>query len=239
MSPDVDAPSQGNRLFAALSRKDRASVLAACELVDLEFESTICEPDSPIRHVYFPTTSYISLITPKHGVESLEVGLVGNEGAFGITLILGVDVSLLKGLVQGEGRALRMRAKDFRRAYDTGTSFARVMNAYMYVQVGQIAQSAACGRFHLLEARLARWILMTHDRANADTFKITHTFLGRMLGVRRPGVTEAAGQLQEEKLLRYRHGEMQVLNRAGLERRACQCYEIFNQLYTKNLPAKK
>jgi len=238
MSPDVDAPSQGNRLFDALSRKDRTSILAACERVDLEFESTLCEPDSPIRHVYFPTTSYISLITPKQGVESLEVGLVGDEGAFGITLILGVDTSLLKGLVQGEGSALRMRAQDFRKAHGAGTSFARVMNAYMYVQVGQIAQSAACGRFHLLESRLARWILMTHDRAHADTFRITHTFLGRMLGVRRPGVTEAAGQLQKENLIRYRHGEMQVLNRSALERRACACYEIFNQLYSKNLPTK-
>jgi len=238
MSLEIDVRAHENRLLAAVSRKDRSSILAACETVDLEFGTTICEPEAPIRDVYFPTSSYISLITPKQGVESLEVGLVGNEGAFGITLILGVDVSLLQGLVQGEGRALRMRAKDFRKAHGSVTSFARVMNAYMYVQVGQIAQSAACGRFHLLEARLARWILMTHDRADADTFRITHTFLGRMLGVRRPGVTEAAGQLQKENLIRYRHGEMQVLNRSALERRACACYEMFNDLYTKNVPTK-
>jgi len=238
MSLDIDARAKDNRLFAALSRKDRSSILAACEPVDLKFETTICEPETPIRHVYFPTTSFISLITPKHGVESLEVGLVGNEGAFGITLILGVDTSPLTALVQGEGHALRMPAKDFRKAHGEGTSFARVMSAYLYVQVGQIAQSAACGRFHLLEARLARWILMTHDRAHADNFRMTHTFLGRMLGVRRPGVTEAAGQLQKENLIRYRHGEMQVLNRGALERRACACYEIFNELYAKNVPAK-
>ncbi len=238
MSLSPAALPQSNRLFAAVSRKDRTPILTACEQVHLEFGSTICEPDTPIRHVYFPTTSYISLITPRRGVESLEVGLVGNEGAFGISLLLGVDVSLLTGLVQGEGSALRMRAKDFRQAHAVGSSFARVMNAYMYVQVGQIAQSAACGRFHHLEARLARWILMTHDRAHSDTFRITHLFLGRMLGVRRAGVTEAAGLLQKENLIHYRHGEMQVLNRSGLERRACACYQISNQLYSKTVPNK-
>jgi hypothetical protein len=235
MSPTARAPATPNRLLSAIANKDRASVIAACEEVTLPFGAVVGEPDSPIRHVYFPTTSYISLITPKKGSESLEVGLVGNEGVFGITLTLGIEASPLKGLVQGEGAALRMSAASYRRAIKASTSFAGVMNAYLYVLMGQIAQTAACGRFHHLEARLARWILMTHDRAGSGTFRITHEFLAQMLGVRRPGVTEAAGVLQRAKYIIYRRGEMQILNRRALEALACPCYESFNEMYGKYL----
>jgi len=218
---------------------DSASILGKCELVAAEFGTTLTEPGAPILHVYFPVTCFISLITPKHAAESLEVGLVGNEGVFGITLALGVDASPLKGLVQGEGDALRMKARDFRRALEDSPSFSRVMNAYLFVLMGQIAQTAACGRFHRLEARLARWILMTHDRAGTSSFRITHVFLAQMLGVRRSGVTVAAGLLQKSKLIHYRHGVMQVLDRRGLEHLTCPCYRTLNDLYEKHLVAKR
>ena len=231
----VGAPTRNNRLLAALTPRERAAVLKTCEEVELKFRDVLSEPDEPIRHVYFPTTSYISLITPKGASESLEVGLVGNEGVFGITLVLGIDVSPLKGLVQGGGLAMRMSVPYFRRASKERPSFGRVVNAYLYVLMAQIAQTAACGHFHQLEARLARWILMTHDRAGSDTFPLTHAFLAQMLGVRRAGVTEAAGIVQRRGFIQYRRGMVRVLNRPALEAIACPCYEAFNTMYGKHL----
>ena len=238
MSPREGASAPGNRLLAAIPRADRTAILAMCDSAHLTFGATLAEPEATIRHVYFPVSSYISLITPKDASASLEVGLVGNEGMLGITLALGIATSPLKGLVQGEGAALRMSAADFRQALQESAGFSRALNAYLYVLMGQIAQSAACGRFHRLEARLARWILMTHDRAGANTFRITHEFLAHMLGVRRPGVSEAAGLLQKRQFIHYRHGIMQVLDRQGLERTTCACYGTVNRLYSKHLGPK-
>ena len=229
------APTPVNRLLAAISKRDRVAILKTCEEVELAFGDVVAEPNEPIRHVYFPTTSYISLITPQGASESLEVGLVGSEGVFGITLLLGIDDSPLKGLVQGGGRAMRMSVPHFRRASRESASFGRAVNAYLYVLMAQIAQTAACGRFHQLEARLARWILMTHDRAGSDRFPLTHLFLAQMLGVRRAGVTEAAGTAQKRGFIQYRRGIVQVLNRPALEAIACPCYQAFNEMYGKHV----
>lgn len=239
MATIVGAPSGVNRLLAAVTGRERGSILKTCEEVELPFGEVVSEPNEPIRHVYFPTTSFISLITPKGAAESLEVGLVGNEGMFGITLVLGIDASPLKGLVQGGGLAMRMSGPHFRRAAKESPSFGRVMNAYLYVLMAQIAQTAACGRFHQLEARLARWVLMTHDRAGADTFPLTHVFLAQMLGVRRAGVTEAASGFQRRNLIQYRRGVVTVLNRPALESLACPCYVAFNEMYGQHLGGKR
>jgi len=224
-----------NSLLARLSSSDRAHVLKVGQVVDLEFGETVSESNERIRYVYFPTTSYISLITPKGAAESLEVGLVGREGVFGITLLLGIDTSPLKGLVQGSGKALRLTVEQFRRAAAKRPTFARVTHAYLYVLIAQIAQTAACGRYHALEARLARWLLMTHDRAGADTFRLTHEFLAQMLGVRRAGVTEVAGVFQKRKLIQYRRGVVRILNRAGIEAACCACYYSLNGMYAHHL----
>lgn len=235
MAGTAGSSTRVNRLLAAVAARDRAAILRTCEEVELPFGEVVSEPNEPIPYVYFPTTSYISLITPKGASESLEVGLVGNEGVFGITLVLGIDASPLKGLVQGQGMAMRMSVPHFRRASKERASFARVVNAYLYVLMAQIAQTAACGRFHQLEARLARWLLMTHDRAGTDSFRITHEFLAQMLGVRRAGVTEAAGLIQKRNLIQYRRGVVQVLNRPALEAIACPCYDAFNRMYSQHL----
>jgi len=239
MTTSLGAPTRTNRLLAALTDRERGPILKSCDEVELSFGDVLSEPDEPIRHVYFPTTSYISLITPKGASESLEVGLVGNEGVFGITLVLGIDASPLKGLVQGGGRALRMSVPHFRRASRERPGFGRVVNTYLYVLMAQIAQTAACGRFHQLEARLARWLLMTRDRAGSDTFPLTHTFLAQMLGVRRAGVTEAAGVVQRRGFIQYRRGVVHVLNRPALEAIACPCYAVFNEMYGKHLGGKR
>jgi CRP-like cAMP-binding protein len=238
MATNVGAPTPNNRLLAAVTKRDRAAILKTCEEVELTFGEVVSEPNEPIRYVYFPTTSYISLITPKGASESLEVGLVGSEGVFGITLVLGIDDSPLKALVQGSGRAMRMSVPHFRRASKERASFGRVVNAYLYVLMAQIAQTAACGRFHQLEARLARWILMTHDRAGSDSFPLTHLFLAQMLGVRRAGVTEAAGAVQRRGFIQYRRGIVQVLNRPALEAIACPCYKASNEMYGKHVGGK-
>jgi CRP-like cAMP-binding protein len=222
-----------NRLLTGLPRHDLRQVLANCDKVDLVIGDLLYEPGKRMRHVYFPIGGFISLIAPVDGHASLEVGLIGNEGMLGIPLMLGVNVSSLDALVQGGGPALRMTAALFRRELNRGQALQQGLNRYLYVLMSQLAQSVACTRFHVVEARLARWLLMTQDRARAAGFHITHESLGNMLGVRRVGVTKAAGSLQSRKLISYRRGDIRILDRDGLEAAACGCYQVGNDTYER------
>jgi CRP-like cAMP-binding protein len=224
-----------NDLIEALPRRDREHLLAGCERVELDFAAALYEPGDRIRHVYFPVEGFISLVTPQDDCTSLEVGLVGSEGMLGSTLMLGVDVSPLRALVQGAGMTLRMAAAPFRLELAHSAALHRELSRYLYVSIAQLAQLAACTHFHSLEARLARWLLMTHDRAHSDNFQLTHGLLAQMLGVRREGVTEAAGGLQRRKLIRYRRGNITVVARDGLEAISCGCYRAGQDLYDRIL----
>jgi CRP-like cAMP-binding protein len=224
-----------NRLLAALPGKNLKHLLANSESIDLTFADVLCVPGDPIRHVYFPMDSFISLVAPIDGYAGLEVGMIGSEGMFGIGLILGVELSPMHALVQGAGPALRMDAIRFRRELEDSPALYRGLNRYLYVLISQLAQTAACTRFHVVEARLARWLLMTRDRAHSDEFYLTQDFLSHMLGVRRVGVTKAAGSFQKRKLISYSRGIIKVLDRSGLQAAACGCYLADKKIYDRIL----
>jgi CRP-like cAMP-binding protein len=233
------SPDQGgNLLLAALSEADRLSLTRGNAPIDLVLHRVLNDHGDRIRHAYFPIDSSISLIAPGGGRELLEVGLVGNEGMVGVSLLLDVNVSPLRALVQGAGRAWQVDAATFLREVESSPSLRTALNRYLYVFLAQLTHAAPCARYHKVEARLARWLLMTRDRAHCDEFRITHEFLAYMLGVRRVGVTAAASALQRRKFIRYSRGDITVLNAPGLEAAACACYELDKKIYSRILRRK-
>jgi len=226
---------EGNRLFEALPSNDRRRALAGCETVELAFAKVLYTPGERLDHVYFPLRSFISLIVLVDDSASREVGLVGNEGMFGIPLALGVDSSPVRAVVQGAGSALRMDAANFRRELRRSPALERELDRYVSVQLSQLAQRAACTRYHVVEARLACWLLMTQDRAHADHFYVTQEFLALILGVRRVGVTKAASALQRRSLIQYSRGRVSVLDRRGLKAASCACYKADRDSYDRIL----
>ena len=227
--PETAKPS--NRLFAALPKNEYQRLLPKLERIALIFAENIYQPDDVISHVYFPESGIISLLSAVEEHSTLEVGIVGNEGMVGLPVFLGVKTSNNLAVVQGVGFALRMTAADFHDECKNGGELPRVLQRFTHSLMTHISQSAACNRFHPIEARLARWLLMTHDRMQADEFQITQEFLSNMLGVRREAVNKAATHLQQQQLISYSRGNLSILNRTGLEAAACRCYQIIKQDY--------
>jgi len=222
-------------LIELLPSKPRSRLLAICEPINLAMGEVLSDLGLPTRYVYFPTVGFISLVTAINGRPTLEVGMVGREGMLGVELVLGVEAAPLHAVVQGAGAALRIGRTEFSRELVRSSPLQSGLNRYIYVTMMQLAAAASCLRFHQIGPRLARWLLMTQDRAHSDTFHITHEFLAYMLGVRRVGITTAASTLQRDGLIRYRRGEIQVLNRRGLKAAACGCYAADRDAYAKVL----
>ena len=215
-----------NRLLATLPKKEYQRLQPELEEVTLPFAEVLYEPGASIRHVYFPNDSIISVLAEVGTNATLEVGIVGNEGMAGLSVFMGVNTSRNKALVQSAGTAMRMKSEALHRESQQIGSLHSLLHRYSQSLLAQASQSAACNRFHMVNARLARWLMMTHDRLGTDEFRVTQEFMSNMLGVRREGVTGAAIALQKDQLISYSRGQVKILNRAGLEAVSCTCYRV-------------
>ena len=222
-----------NHLLGALPRKDYQKLLPVLEPVKLAFGEILYESHAQIQHVYFPVDCFVSMLTTVDTGRAAEVGLIGSEGMIGVPMALGVAVSPFRAVVQGEGTAMRLKTVDFRRNFGNSPALKREVFLFTHLLMIQIAQTAACNRFHVVTQRMARWMLMTRDRVKSDEFRITQEFLALMLGVRRVGVSAAMCVLRERKLIVYRRGTITILDHAGLIAAACGCYKTVRDIYAQ------
>jgi CRP-like cAMP-binding protein len=229
----TEQTTAANRILAQLPPKDYRRLRALLEPMELRFGQILYEPDAPIRHVYFPQDSLISLLTAVDRRRTLEVGMVGSEGMTGMPFVLGMGISGVRALVQGAGTALCIASEPFRVEFDRNRPLQQVLFRYMYALMAQISQTAACNRFHDAKERLARWLLMTRERVKSDDFALTQEFLAHMLGLRREGITEAASALKRRKLISYHRGQIRVLDVKGLKASSCSCYQIVKTVYDR------
>jgi CRP-like cAMP-binding protein len=215
-----------NRLLASLPKNEYQRLLPGLKSITLTFGEVLYEPGDTIKHVYFPNDSIVSLLAAMSERSTLEVGMVGNEGMAGLPIFMGVNISRTRALVQGSGSAMRMTSAAVRHEASHLGALHRLLHRYSHSLLTQASQSSACNRFHSVDARLARWLLMTSDRLGLEEFRLTQEFMSNMLGVRREGVNKAAGALQKDKLIRYSRGTITILNRRRLVARSCDCYAI-------------
>ncbi len=228
-----DPMHTANRVLASIPPKEYKRLLTQLQPVELAFGQVLYEPQKQIRHVYFPINCLISLLTAVDKRRTLEVGMVGNEGMAGMPFILGIGISGVRALVQGEGTALRMAAAPFRIEFDRNPALQDALYRYTFALMAQISQTAACNRFHETEQRLSRWLLMTRDRVGSDEFLLTHQFLAHMLGLRREGVTEAASALKARNIISYSRGKVRILDVRGLKASSCSCYQIVKSVFDR------
>ena len=215
-----------NRILAALPQQEYQRLLPKMEKVFLEYHQPLFEPDQRIEHVYFPDSGVVSLLNVMENGDTAEVGLVGYEGIAGLPVFLDADSVSSLAVVQIEGEGMRMKTKDFREEANRQGPLHRLLQRYTQTLLMQVSQSAACNRFHSMDERFCRWILMSHDRVRKDTFPMTQEFVSQMLGARRPTISVVAAMLQKAELIRYSRGKMTVLDRKGLETGSCECYRI-------------
>jgi CRP-like cAMP-binding protein len=235
MPPSADDLKTGNRLLDALASKTLARLRPHLNATSLPFNKSMQEPGERAEHVIFPTSGMISAVSMMEDGQSVEVGMIGKEGMHGVSAVLGDDSPSQRAMVQIAGSGLRITLPLIRQEMQADAAFHALLLRYTQVTLSTAVQSAACNRLHLLEQRAARWLLSAHDRAEADTFPMTHEFLAIMLGVRRPGVTIAAQSLQASGLITYNHGTLSVLDRAGLEAASCECYRFVRDEYDRLL----
>jgi CRP-like cAMP-binding protein len=230
-------PPTANRILAALPDEEYARLEPHLMPVTLSLRQVIYKPHEPITHIYFPENAMISLVAITSEGESVEVGVVGREGVTGIPALLGVDATPNESMVQHADGAQKMRAEVARAEFKRGGVFQDLILRYVQANTIQVSQTALCNRLHTVEERLARWLLVTHDRVTSDELTLTQEFLAMMLGCRRAGVTDAAITLQADGYINYRRGHITIRDRAGLEEAACECYAIVRAEYERVLKA--
>jgi CRP-like cAMP-binding protein len=222
-----------NHLLSTIATDELELLRPHLEVVSLTHGQALIVPNEPIRYMYFPISSLASLVTILEDGATVEAGSVGREGMVGIPILLNADTTPMQTVVQIEGRSYRIESGVVKRVYELGKSVHSLMNRYIHTLFVIASQSAACNRRHQVEARLSRWLLMSSDGIGSDEVGITQEYLAAMLGVRRPGVTEAAVKIQDEGLIRYSRGHVQIVDRQGLEDRACECYGVVRDEYER------
>ena len=227
-----------NQLLAALPESEAARVLPLLEPAEMPLGKVLFESGSPITHVYFPTTSIVSLLHVMEDGASAEIAVVGYEGIVGIALFMGGISTPSRAVVQSAGRGFRLKADVMKQEFNRAGPMMHLLLRYTQALITQKAQTAACNRHHSLDQQLCRWLLLSLDRLQGNELIMTQELIANMLGVRREGVTEAAGNLQQAGLIRYQRGHITVLDRAGIEERSCECYAVVKKEYDRLLPAE-
>ena len=235
MSPD---PRQ-NQLLGALPDAEWARWSPHLEPVDLPLGKVLCESGTKLSHVYFPTTSIVSLLYVMEDGSSAEIAVVGREGIVGISLFMGGESTPSRAVVQSAGRGFRSRADLLMQEFNRAGPVLHLLLRFTQALITQMAQTAVCNRHHSLDQQLCRWLLLSVDRLDSGELRMTQELIANMLGVRREGVTEAAGHLQQAGLIRYRRGHITLLDRGGLEKRTCECYAVVRKEYERLLPPTK
>jgi CRP-like cAMP-binding protein len=224
-----------NHLLAALPAKEYERILPHLQPLTFSLGELVYESGKQLKHVYFPTTCIVSLLYTMENGTSAEIGVVGNEGVVGIALFMGGDTTPNRAIVQSAGDALMMNAQALRNEFVLAGEFQRSLLRYTQSLITQISQTAVCNRLHPIEQQLCRWLLLSHDRLQSDELKMTQELIANMLGVRREGVTYAAGRLQAEGLIKYARGRITILDRKGLEAAVCECYQVVKDEYDRLL----
>jgi CRP-like cAMP-binding protein len=232
---DPHDPRQ-NHLLAALPVDEYARLSPHLELITLPLGDSVCEPGIPMRHVYFPTTAIVSLLYVMEDGASAEIAVVGNEGIVGISVFMGGETTTSRAVVQSAGHAYRLRGQLLKDAFFHAGPMQHLLLRYTQALLTQMAQTAVCNRHHSVDQQLCRWLLLSLDRLPSNELIMTQELIANMLGVRREGVTEAAGKLQQAGLIHYRRGKITVVDRPGLEARVCECYAVVKKEFDRLLP---
>jgi CRP-like cAMP-binding protein len=233
--PNLHDPRQ-NHLLAALSADERARLFPHLEWVPMPLGEAVCESGLPMRHVYFPTTSIVSLLYVMEDGASAEIAVVGNEGIVGISVFMGGETTTSRAVVQSAGHAYRLKGQLLKDAFFRAGPLQLLLLRYTQALLTQMAQTAVCNRHHSVDQQLCRWLLLSLDRLPSNELSMTQELIANMLGVRREGVTEAAGKLQHAGLIHYSRGRITVVDRPGLEARVCECYRVVKDEFDRLLP---
>jgi CRP-like cAMP-binding protein len=224
-----------NHLLAALPQEEYERILPHLGRVSFKLGEVVYESGGQMDYIYFPTTTIISLLYVMENGSSAEMGMAGNEGLVGVALFMGGNTMPNRAVIQRAGGVVRMTAKVLRDEFARGGAFQRLLLRYTQALLTQMSQTAVCNRLHTIEQQLCRWLLLSHDRMEADELVVTQEMIANMLGVRREGVTAAAGRLQEQGLISYVRGRIRILDRPGLEATVCECYKVVKDEYDRLL----